>query len=45
MKRKQKFPEISEFWKSEEPKEFKIYYSSYAEARKFRMWVRKMVSF
>ena len=44
-KRKTSYPEIGEFWKSEEPNEFKIYFSIYAEARKFRMWLRKMVDF
>ena len=39
-KRKRKWPTIEEFWKSEEPIEWKVKADDYADVRRFKRWFR-----
>ncbi len=43
--RHQKWPDICEFWESTEQKEFRIYYTNYAEIKKFKRWIRVHVNY
>lgn len=41
-KRRRKWPSVSEFWESMEPKEFRIHCTEHADYRKFKAWIRKV---
>jgi hypothetical protein len=38
--RRQKWPEHQEFWESTEPKEFRIQYPLYSQAKRFKRWLK-----
>jgi hypothetical protein len=43
--RKQKWPSYGEFWESTEPKEFRINYPFYSQAKRFKRWLKVKLTY
>jgi hypothetical protein len=43
--RKKKWPDYNQFWESTEPKEFRINYPLYSQAKRFKRWLKVKITY